>query len=265
MALAQDFAEKVRIDESRDWQRASELYKRGELAESADLFSQLLTHAADGAGRADCHAAIAAVRLKQHRWRDALESCTKALSLEPRHAKALFRKAQAHHALREPEAASAALAKARKEATRAGNMGDFEGLARAIAKDLARSKAEAHEAALARGLPIPRAPGEVPGSSRDLSATWRREIVSHLCTAKGAKCRMVIDEGGGHVGGHCALRELPMDLLDVDASVRASPDGSAAALFFEMSVTMWCWCHLVRDLPCRDEAPAQPEEPPVRA
>ncbi len=275
MAVAEDFAEKLRIDERNDWQRASELYKRGELADTADLFSQLLTRAADGAERADCHAAIAAVRLKQHRWREALESCTKALSLEPRHGKALFRKAQAHHALSDPQAASAALAKARKQATRAGNVGDFEGLARAIAKDLARAKADAHEAALARGLPIPRAPAEVAGSSRDLSSTchatsdlsstWRRELASYLCASKGAKCRMAIKEGGGHVGGHCALRELPIDLLELGASVRASPGGEgggeggggkggavrastdgSAALFSQMSITLWCYCHLVR-------------------
>lgn len=71
-------------------------YRRAtHLLQSALDFDTEEQHAAASKGRAAAHANLAVVALKQSKWGEALEACGKALDDEPRHAKALFRRATA--------------------------------------------------------------------------------------------------------------------------------------------------------------------------
>ena len=71
-------------------------YRRAaHLLQSALDFDTEEQHELASKGRAAAHANLAAVALRQSQWGQALEACTKALDDEPRHAKALFRRATA--------------------------------------------------------------------------------------------------------------------------------------------------------------------------
>lgn len=71
-------------------------YKRAALLlQSALDFDTEEQHAAAAKGRAAANANLAAVALRRARWGEALEAAAKALDDEPRHAKALFRRASA--------------------------------------------------------------------------------------------------------------------------------------------------------------------------
>ena len=71
-------------------------YKRAAtLLQSALDFDTEEQHEAAARGRAAANANLAAVALRRGAWGDALEACGKALDDEPRHAKALFRRATA--------------------------------------------------------------------------------------------------------------------------------------------------------------------------
>ena len=71
-------------------------YRRAaHLLQSALDFDSEEQHEAASKGRAAAYANLAAVALKQSKWGEALDACGKALDDEPRHAKALFRRASA--------------------------------------------------------------------------------------------------------------------------------------------------------------------------
>ena len=81
---------------ARAYELAKGKYKRAaHLLQSALDFDTEEQHAAASRGRAAAQANLAAVCLKESKWGEALEACAKALDDDPRHAKALFRRASA--------------------------------------------------------------------------------------------------------------------------------------------------------------------------
>ena len=110
-------------------EKANMLFAKGKITEAADLYERALkldeaeaeaTNAdsemghviggragrgAEPKARAVLHSNLAACRLKQRRWRDAVSECDIACALYPCFTKALFRRAQAKRHLCDPEGA----------------------------------------------------------------------------------------------------------------------------------------------------------------
>ena len=94
----------ARAEEARKY--ANELFKGGKLNEAADAYERLLKMGSAFVDRATLLSNLAAVRVKQWRWRDALVICDHALEADgtanpAAHVKAYYRMAQAHRGLKE--------------------------------------------------------------------------------------------------------------------------------------------------------------------
>lgn len=89
-------------------EKANMLFAKGKITEAAELYEralQLDEVEAEPKARAVLHSNLAACRLKQRRWRDAVSECDSACALYPCFTKALFRRAQAKRHLCDPEGA----------------------------------------------------------------------------------------------------------------------------------------------------------------
>ena len=197
--------------------------------------------------RAVINCNLAACRLRQRRWRDALDACDAACELYPTYTKALFRRAQARRALKEYDAACDDAALARAAACRAGGgapVGDGVKLVEEVDRFVSATKKEEAEAALARERDACEQYGITLGAADEsgdksvyyhyasqgektqdfmwwVKATLRSKIpaVSHENAEVGGAIR-VVDFDESSVEGNCTIR---------------SHDGRRS-LFFELSL-----------------------------
>ena len=141
----------ARAEEARKY--ANELFKGGKLNEAADAYERLLKMGSAFVDRATLLSNLAAVRVKQWRWRDALVICDHALEADgtanpAAHVKAYYRMAQAHRGLKELDQAMVSIRHARRLEDRRPNA-DLDALEAHIKKDMEKQAAEAHERAAA--------------------------------------------------------------------------------------------------------------------
>ena len=122
--------------------RANALFGKGRVAEAASMYQAALNLAqgemtnsdstesddpsvatgdAEPPARAVLHCNLAACRLRQRMWREAVEACDSACDLHARYTKALYRRAQAKRALREWEGAMEDAKAAHEALCRAGD------------------------------------------------------------------------------------------------------------------------------------------------
>ena len=91
---------------------ANELFKSGKLDEAGYAYKKLLRLCSAAADKLALQTNVAAVRLKQERWKDARKACDAALAIDAAHIKAYYRKAQAMRGLGEFEEGLEVIAKA---------------------------------------------------------------------------------------------------------------------------------------------------------
>lgn len=260
----------ARSEDARKY--ANDLFKEGKLAEAAAAYERILRlePPLPPPDRAKLHANVAAVRVKQWRWPEALAACDAVLAIEPQHPKAIFRQAQAHRGLRNFEAALEAIARA-KELTGGLGTAELNELEKHVRKDIAKVEAAAAEkaAALARAAqrerakhakeeakaaevarraaarkaaadgndscprPLPAGPASEGGASRDLSSWLRSDLLTFLTRDEGRLIFMEED-------GWCSIREiLPRGQLQAEAAILTASDGKRS-LFYDISVTALC-------------------------
>jgi len=228
---------------------ANELFKQGKLEEAAIAYERCLPLVDDDAAiRGDpnapppsavLHANLAAVRLKQLRWKEALAECDAALALHSGYAKALFRKAQAQRGKRAYKAALATIAHARKMSLAAAAAGagapssasvELDELESKVRVDMKKRKAERQAAIRAKGLPLPPATQEDAGFSRDWSTWFRDELIRDLSE---------IDLLWSDADEMCRTKEVPPDDIDCNAYIKTQKDGSRALFLDLTNVTVY--------------------------
>ena len=110
-AMSQEEIELFVVERAPDARKyANDLFKRGKLEEAGHAYRKLLTF--PDADRVALNNNLAAVRIKQERWQEAIAACNRVLNLEPSNVKAFYRKAQGLKGLKELEAALDVIAKA---------------------------------------------------------------------------------------------------------------------------------------------------------
>ena len=127
---------------------ANELFQAGKLSEALTAYKRCMPLCDADGEKVVLHANIAAVRLKQYRWRDALTACAAVHAIDPSHAKAWFRRAQAHRGVKEPDDALVVLAIARQFAV--GPSTDLDSLEANVIKDIKKIEKEWDEKLAAR-------------------------------------------------------------------------------------------------------------------
>ena len=153
-AAVRDFEDKVfvrgRQEEAKKY--ANSLFTTGKISEAGKAYERLLPMLEDGS---DMHIAVlsnlAAVKVHEWRWKEALDVSGGVLDRRPTHAKAHYRQAQAYRGLRDFEKALAALAKSR-EATDAGSkaaIAEIDKLESGLKRDVRKKEDEEAEKAAA--------------------------------------------------------------------------------------------------------------------
>ena len=258
--IMQEFEEKLFVKERRDEARlyANSLFKSEKLSDAAAAYERIMPFCDTDEQRTTLLSNIAAVRIKQWRWTEALSTCDRVLQYDASHAKALYRRAQAQRGLRDTAGALETIACARaagggkksaeldllerhvrsdikrvedaQEEKRAAELRKEKRLLEAAAK--ARRKEEANRPANAIQLP-PAVPEEASqGYTRDWSAWLAREVTQRFMDEES---RMMIYEEDGWV----QVTDVPASRLDVDARIITTADGSRS-LFYDLSVTLIC-------------------------
>ena len=250
-----------RVDEAR--KHANELFQQEKLTDAASAYTRILPLCEREDQRLVLRSNLAAVRLKQWRWRDALTECDAILAIEPTHQKALYRKAQAYRGLRETETALATVATAKQLATEDGKgTADLDALERNLRADVRRAeeaKAEAKakeqrlarrqeefrkqeaqkQAASASGVALSgRGPSDGAGCARNWSEWFRGDVVRCLTDDK---ARMMVRDWDGWV----SVQQVPLDKLEASARIVTSADGTRE-LFYDLRLTLLCQCAQMR-------------------
>jgi tetratricopeptide (TPR) repeat protein len=141
-----------RIDEARGY--ANSLFKADKLVEAVAAYERILPLCVGDEARQKkvvIYSNIAAVRVKQWRWKDALGLCSIVLETDPSHPKALYRRAQALRGLRDPHGSLQAINEARKLARKddegkpCGHV-ELDALEKHVQKDIRKLEAAAEEA-----------------------------------------------------------------------------------------------------------------------
>ena len=143
--IKQDYEKRLFVSSRREQAKsyANELFRDGKYKEAAAAYERMLPMAEE-AGDEDLKVAIrsnlCAVRLKEWRWKDALQEVDNVLALRPNHAKALYRQAQAYRGLNEMDLALQSIA-ASRAATAESNkaaLSELDNLENNIRKQLER-------------------------------------------------------------------------------------------------------------------------------
>ena len=130
--IKRDFEEKLFVPERAADARkyANELFQQEKFEEAADAYLRVLKLLPAGsdnvAERATVFNNLAAVRIRQWRWRDALEMCAEVHKRDPENAKASYRKAQAYRGLKEFRNALTVIDEACEARKKVGLRPDFE-------------------------------------------------------------------------------------------------------------------------------------------
>jgi tetratricopeptide (TPR) repeat protein len=130
--IKRDFEEKLFVPERAADARkyANELFQQEKFEEAADAYLHVLKLLPAGsdnvAERATVFNNLAAVRIRQWRWRDALEMCAEVHKRDPENAKAFYRKAQAYRGLKEFRNALTVIDEACEARKKVGLRPDFE-------------------------------------------------------------------------------------------------------------------------------------------
>mmetsp|Transcript_17130 Transcript_17130/g.28690 ORF Transcript_17130/g.28690 Transcript_17130/m.28690 type:complete len:418 (+) Transcript_17130:10-1263(+) len=260
--IMKDFEDKLYVKERAEEARkyANSLFKSDKLSEAAAAYERCLTLCSnsDSASRVVLLANMAAVHLKQWRWRDALQICDEVLKIEPAHPKALYRKAQAYRGLRNTDEALTAIAQARsvmKEAGKDVGCAELDTLEKHVRKDIAKTEAAAAEA---RGVELRKARRLEQAYAKQAAmiarqhkeetraakgrGDWSEMLVSDIVKRLGSdESRMLIQEEDGWVH----VTEVPDKKLEVDAQTIEKEDGSCS-LTYELSLSLICNCVQMR-------------------
>ena len=245
-----------RADEARQY--ANSLFKCEKYTEAHSAYCRLLDFCDDETSKVPLLANIAAVLLKQWRWKEALDMCEDVLKLEPAHPKAMYRKAQAHRGLRQPQAALAVIATAREVGSGSGELDTLEKHLKADIRRVEESQAEQRakeerlrrraremaekeareQAASERGIELPAGSADEAGFARSWTDWFRRELLGKL---QEEEARMVIMEEDGWLH----VTSIPHDKMQVSADMKTDAAGGRA-LFYSLGMTLVCQCVQMR-------------------
>ena len=231
-AMIADFEGKLFVPEraAEAKKYAGELYKKDRFDDAVSAYQRLLKFASDSPGEsADLYTNIAAVRVKQWRWKEAIGACEVALAFQLGHAKAHYRKAQAHRGLKEFDVALTEVVKAREARKKANKSisSELMDLEKFIRRDLAKAEAEADEKRQAEARAAKRAemtPEKVAArkeaeriANEERKAGLRQKAAEGRDGAGAVACAVGAGDGSGEV--------LTTSPGGVDAAIERSEDG----------------------------------------
>ena len=155
---------------------ANELFQQERFADAVVAYRRILSFLPESSvhERTIIHNNLAAARLKQWRWKEAIMECEQVLHIQPQNCKALYRLAQAHRGLKEFKKAVEFVAKALAVHKTAGQPRDvnLEKLHQFLQHDLKKEKQASREKEEAELRALHRA----ASSRRKVTERKRREI-----------------------------------------------------------------------------------------
>ena len=243
---------------------ANSLFKEHKMKEAGAAYERLLPLCVDDEKLTiSILSNLAAVRIREWKWKESLDTIDKVLDIDPNHAKAMYRQAQAFRGMRELELALKSIARSRT-ATDPDNkpaLTDLDSLESAVTKEIDRRDREAKERKESQerkarrmkelankqsrkvaaqkdgsGLALPPAECGTPTGDVGQQTNWAQWFYKQLSTVMcDEENRYMIHEEDGWM----EVIEAPETKCEIVANVKTNANGERF-LHYELNCVLYC-------------------------